>query len=93
MRKQYYELHITCEGDPKIVAPLVESIGWKFSAIDKDIVLGDGVKCYATRHLHIDTPDVQISEALLNNSNILMARGVKVVRRKIEKVVFDELIK
>lgn len=85
----YYETHITMRGDPKTIEPLVKATGWKFSAIDGDPVLGKGALCYATAHFKgsRDTADVVIAMGIIADE--LAAKGVEVIRQKVELVVFD----
>ena len=92
IRAQYYELHITMEGDAKRIQHFVEMMHWKFSAIDKDPVLGEGVKCYATIHLHRDTNYDSILAQLNHTANGLIDYGCEVIRKKIEFVQYDELV-
>lgn len=90
MTKQYYECHVTMEGDKSHIEKCVESIGWKFSAIDKDIILGDGVKCYATMHYSKSKyADEQIIAFVEDASYNLASMGCNVIRSKVELVVFD----
>lgn len=83
-------------GDPAIIRPQVELIHWKFSCIDGDILMGDGVKCYATRHFHAKYGQEVITQRLHEAADILRTRlggrlGFEaVVRRKVELVLFDD---
>jgi hypothetical protein len=86
----YYECHITMMGDPGTLKPMVEDIGWKFSAIDGDPVMGDGVKCYATTFFNARVGTGEALERLLIAAAALRDKGAEVVRRKIELVVFDD---
>ncbi len=87
--KNYYEAHITMEGDPQKLRPVVESVGWKFSCIEGDINLGDGVKCYATRQFNARVGDERIVQ-ILNGTADGLASVAKVLRRKVELVIYDD---
>lgn len=90
----YFECHITCEGDKVEIAKAVAEIGWIFSAIDNDIVLGAGVKSYATKHVNAEKYSQQsVTDSLMFAKDALILRGVKVIRAKVELVVFDERYK
>lgn len=88
--KNYYELHITMVGEPDHLRPLVEGVKWKFSAIDGDPVLGDGVKCYATTFFNIKKSELDVIGTLIETSALLSRAGAKVIRKKVEKVLFDD---
>ena len=88
--KPYYEMHITMLGSKDILAPMVKKMGWKFSAIDGDPVLGDGIKCYATAWL--SPRRISQDEAVLTltgTADILKHWGANVIREKIELVIYD----
>lgn len=87
----YYEMHITMKGDKTLIKKYTEMYGWKFSAIDGDPTLGDGVKCYATFQYN---SKYYINEAidLLNaTAKELKSHNVVILRRKIELVMYDEI--
>lgn len=92
MTKQYYECHITMEGDPKVLRPIVEATKWKFSAIHDDIILGEGLKCYATRHFSIRKRNTEVQRLLMDTAETIAAQGVKIIRRKVEQVLYDDRI-
>lgn len=89
--KQYYECHITMRGDPEFIRPLVESsvTGWKFSAIDGDPVLGNGVLCYATSHFPVRLSQDVVVEKMNFVAHCLSQQGAEVIRQKVELVVYD----
>lgn len=94
--KQYYECHITIARPEFIstamillVQNLIKSKKWKYSAIDGDPFLGDGIKLYATRHFNIKLPEEEVLQKLNSVADFLEESGFKVVRRKIEKVIYD----
>lgn len=91
MSKQYYEAHITMDGDPDAIKEAVEGAGWTFSKIDGDIVMGEGVKCYATSHFNEREWDAaQLASFAEGIAKGLEMRAGCVVRRvKIELVVYD----
>ena len=87
---KYYECHITMIGNPATIKPLVEQTKWKFSVIDGDPVLGQGVKCYATRLFNFRNAEVIVLNELINVAQSLSDQRVNVVRRKIECVIYDD---
>lgn len=86
---QYYECHITIEGERKAVEEAVTATGWKFSAIDGDPSLGEGVKCYATMHYNNRIPVYEVIDTVNQAASNLRSRGITVVREKVEMVVYD----
>ncbi len=89
--KNYFECHITMLGDPKEIEPLVKNTGWKFSAINGDPVLGDGIKCYATMLFSsLLKDDSYCLNQLISTAVALEGLGVKVLRRKVERVIYDD---
>jgi hypothetical protein len=77
-------------GDPMAIRPLVESLKWKFSVIDGDILLGDGAKCYATRLFNERVGQAAVTAHLLAVARKLQRGGCNVIRRKVELVLFDD---
>jgi hypothetical protein len=91
--KTYYECHITIEAREPLrgyVRSCVEALGWKFSAIDGDIVMGDGVKMYATRHYNARIPEDEMVLMLMSAADQLRVKGLNITRRKVERVIFDD---
>lgn len=67
----------------------LEKTGWKASRITNDPVLGRGVKMYATGHLA--TTRLLAKKAVLAMAGELKQAGFKVLRAKVEDVVYDKL--
>lgn len=88
--KTYYEAHITMVGKLSSIQPIVETLGWKFSSIDGDPTLGDGIKCYATRHFKASKNREEVLNELHRIANALSIFGCDVIRRKIELVIYDD---
>tara|TARA_R110000822_G_scaffold8487_10_gene33329 strand:- start:50 stop:355 length:306 start_codon:yes stop_codon:yes gene_type:complete len=91
MSKNYYECHVTFMANsfdnPTSMGPT--GMGWKFSQIDGDPVLGAGVKSYFTRQfresLQLDSVKAEVDQV----AEVLIAEGYEVLRRKVELVVYD----
>jgi hypothetical protein len=79
-------------GDPVYLKRLVEHHGWKFSCINGDPVLGDGVKCYATMFYSVRKDEEWVLAELNGIALNLIDDGAIVIRRKIERVVYDDKI-
>jgi hypothetical protein len=90
MTKTYYEAHVTMLGQPNDLAPIVRETGWRFSAIDGDANLGDGVKCYATRQFNSRIPQDEMVRILHATADDLVEKGAQVLRRKVEIVIYDD---
>lgn len=86
----YYECHITMEGTKQHIRNTVENApNWKFSAIDGDPALGDGVKCYATKHYNQKYDQEDVQKWVNEMADYLRESSIKVIRQKIELVVYD----
>jgi hypothetical protein len=86
----YYECHVTLLGDPETIRPHVERLKWKFSCIDGDPVLGEGVKCYATRQFSKRLDIEAVQTKLFRTAYDLKAARLEVIRRKVELVIYDD---
>jgi hypothetical protein len=96
----YYELHVTMQAKDGFsllltrdrIRTAVEECGWKFSAIDGDANLGDGVKFYATRQFSARRWTDENCVAALKETAFVLSHvpGVNVVRRKVERVIYDD---
>lgn len=92
---RYYESHVTMVSNGSVGIPRIkrecEDIGWKFSMIAGDIVLGDEVKMYATRHFNARFKESLMVEWLHETADRLARLpGVTVERRKVEMVIYDD---
>lgn len=98
-RKPHFELHVTCLGDRRVIRSFIEMRpGWAFSCIVGDSVLGPGVKCYATAHTPLrlfpgKASGYEAAKIALKDMRIyLQGAGINVVREKIEKVWYDNVL-
>lgn len=90
--KQYYECHITIKGDPCKIFSSIEKAGWKYSAIDGDPDLGKGVKCYATKQFNKRLSIDNIILKLKATADLIKElSGAKILRKKIELVIYDKI--
>jgi len=85
--KPYYELHITYIDAVNAVPPVFE--GWSPSIIAGDIVLGSGIKHYFTSHMKGDANLDQIIKEMEWIADKLREIGLKVVRTKVELVLYN----
>jgi hypothetical protein len=88
MRK-YFECHITFLGTKEDKKLIEKDLKWKFSIIDGDPVLGAGVKCYATKHYPWHKNSEDVKEEVLEVGKKLRDLNKKVLRKKIEMVIWD----
>lgn len=96
--KPYYECHVTFTDpnhtnepdDSKTWAPREPKIaGWIYSRIDGDPVLGRGVKSYLTRQFKGRLPLALVVGNVEHVAAELALQGFHVLRRKVERVVYD----
>lgn len=87
-----YEIHITIDTTKESVERinklrLADGAMWKYSEITGDPLLGPGSKSYLTAH----TSSLPYAEEIMYSMwNSLVYDGYKLLRRKIEKSIFDE---
>ncbi len=95
--KTYYELHVTIEeplekaGEVRRAVEDYPGYTWKFSRISDDIVLGPGMKMYATTHINESLGESYCILCLDYLRDFLISKGYNVVRAKIEHVILDKL--
>lgn len=89
MSKTYYEAHVTMTGDKNALKRATEDCGWRFSAIDGDANLGDGVKLYATTQMNSKIGDAAAIKKMSVMAETLRASGANVIREKVEVVIYD----
>jgi hypothetical protein len=82
--KPYHELHITYLGEEFPGNP-----DWKPSTIDGDIILGEGPKRYLTHHAPGTAPQSILINDMERVADDLRASGRKVLRTKVELVLYD----
>lgn len=94
MSKTYYECHVTLLAGSSAGRNRLEEItkkeGWKFSAIDGDINLGPGTKFYATRQFNARLEEGEVIGYLNNMADVLEKWGAEILRRKVERVIYDD---
>lgn len=90
MTKPYYEVHITFMQEKN--SSIFVSDRWKFSMIDGDPILGKGVKCYLTRQYPRSKSTNVIKNEIEEIASRLTKLNCKVIRKKIELVIFDERV-
>lgn len=90
MGKQYYECHITLNGDPEKLRPVVEKLNWSFSCIHDDIIMGVGLKCYATQHYNSRYKPETIIQIVQDTADAIFLQGFPILRRKVELVIYDD---
>jgi hypothetical protein len=91
----YYECHITINPfhapltHPESCEGTVHRIGWGFSRIYGDPILGKGKFQYATKHFPHDEGMTSVLEQLHKAASLLRGAQWTVVREKIELVLYD----
>lgn len=92
MKQNYYEVHITFEcKDKETAKKVINANKWIFSSIDNDITLGQGIKCYATRHFNKRKSVDYVKDCIIDMDYLLVKdANVKVLRHKIELVIYDK---
>lgn len=91
--KNYYETHVTMTSGTATKEHLKSIVeahkGWRFSAIEGDINLGDGVKFYATKQFNGRFGTDAVINYLRLMADVLRNAGAHVIREKVEIVVYD----
>lgn len=86
-----FECHITCTVERAFIATQVANqFHWKTSEIARDPVLGDDTYFYLTTH---GDDYIKVFNRMRYAVEELRARGVEVVREKIELIMYDTKVK
>lgn len=64
----------------------VEAVKWSFSCIEGDPQLGQRTFCYATAYYADADTAIEMTNAV---ATVLSGKGLNVVRRKVEHVIYD----
>lgn len=88
---KYYEIHITVHLPPNkarenLYKHLAKAEGWKTFKSDGDPLLGAGIKFYFTRHSKTENAAYSDLNAM---TDVLRDNYVKILREKIEHIIFD----
>ncbi len=90
MKKNYYEAHITLEKiDREIEEETIKELGWKFSCIDGDPLLGKKPFSYATKHFSPRLRQSKVINEIESIADSLASLGFIVLRSKLELVLWD----
>jgi hypothetical protein len=84
-----FECHVTVNEPADrafVMRDLLAATLWSFSMIDGDPFLGKGTKMYATHHFKTREVAERAVEAMVK---LLREADLKVVRAKIEEVIYD----
>lgn len=83
-----FEAHIIFDSEhAESVSVMAKLAGWKFSKIDGDPYLGNGVRCYLTRH---GADRMKLEANMRGVVAGAQALGFPALRMKIEHVILDE---
>lgn len=89
--KEYYECHITMKGNACQIEKAIKLYKWKFSSIEGDPDLGKGIKCYATKQFNMKFKKEFIIAVMKETAKeISEISFAKILRKKIEVVIYDE---
>ena len=86
MRQELYEIHLTFDTNAERREELeryTESLGWKWSYIQNDPVLGKKNFCYATRYAG------SMDKALDEIRGFVSESPEDAIRQKVEHIVYD----
>lgn len=88
----YYEAHITMDVIPDLAALqiMLSSYAWHYSCIDGDEVMGKHKLHYATRSFDGGWALEDVKAAVNAMAGMLLEHRCRVIRRKVEMVVWDE---
>ena len=83
----YFEIHVTMPAESKErTTEILGQVGFKFSALKGDPIMGDDLLFYGTAHTRTeDQAHLKLAQA----TKALEDSGITVLRRKIEHVIFD----
>lgn len=89
-KPELYEIHITLDITPEQEVQankIANYYGWKTSKIDRDPILGEGIKFYYTKYSDSEHKAYNFINTVLDA--IGYQTNFKILRTKIEKIVYD----